>query len=106
TSLAQDWHSQTPFSIPFRSSDVSDESYLGPPGEAAVMCAATPTFRALACSECGPLVRFRQSGFEQRFPTRLASVSATGLGKSSRIAFSNTYSDRISCVSITARRAP
>jgi hypothetical protein len=37
--------------------------------DAAVMCAATPTLTALAGSSCGPLVRARHPGSEQRLPT-------------------------------------
>jgi hypothetical protein len=85
TSFAQDWQSQMPLPIPRLCPGVNDGSYLGPLGEAAVMCAATPTFRALSSSVCGPLVRFLHLGFEQRLPTRLASTSATAFGNSSRI---------------------
>ncbi len=85
TSFAQDWQSQMPLPIARRCSGLSEGSYRGPPGDAAVTCAATPTFRALSSSVCGPLVRFLHAGFEQWLPTRLASISTTGLGKSSRI---------------------
>src|SRR5436309_2431327 len=42
-------------------------------------------FNALLSLVWGPLVRLRHVGFEQRLPTRLASVSTTGFGNSSRI---------------------
>ena len=47
TSFAQFWQSHIPFWIEDRSAWGSLESYRGPPGVAAVMCAATPTLMAL-----------------------------------------------------------
>ncbi len=84
-SFAQFWHSQIPLCGWQRCSEEIAESYRGPPCAAAVMCAATPTIKALAGSSCGPLVNARQPGFEQRFPTRDASVRFTSSVKSIRI---------------------
>src|SRR5262249_34882128 len=85
TSLAQFWQSHIPLEGPLRSSRRSSASYLGPPGEAAVMWAATPRLTAFVGSSWGPLVSARHSGFEQRLPTRDASALFTGSEKSSDI---------------------
>ncbi len=83
TSLAHVWQSQIPFSKSHLALGASRESYRGPPGDAAVMCAATPILTALSGRSCGPLVGFRQSGFEHLTPARLASNSLTDFVKSS-----------------------
>ncbi len=65
-----------------------EELYRGPSAEAAVMCAATPTFTDFPGSTCGPLVSCRQDGFEHLYPTRFASRSLIGFGNSSLTATS------------------
>jgi len=84
-SLPHDWQSQIPFSSAVRFSGVKLSSYLGPPGDAAVICAATPIFNAPALSSWGPAVGARQSGREHRCPTRAASTRFVDSEKSSRI---------------------
>lgn len=84
TSLAQYWQSQTPLVTSVRSSGDRFGLYLGPPGEAAEMCAATPKLIAFSSFVWGPLVAMRQSGFEQRCPARLAKDSLTAFENSSR----------------------
>jgi len=74
-----------PFEGALRSSGDRPGSYRGPPGDAAVICAATPTFTAFVGSSCGPLVSARQPGFEHRFPTREAKSLLTASEKSSPI---------------------
>ena len=74
---------QIPFSMLRRSSDVRLASYLGPPGDAAVTCAATPTFTVLVGLVDGPEVSCRQPGFEQRIPTLFAKSSLVSTVKSS-----------------------
>jgi len=59
-------------------------SYLGPPADAAQMCAATPVLEVLIPSEEGPIVTASQPGREQRNATRFASLSMSGLLNSSR----------------------
>src|SRR5215203_240403 len=61
-----------PFSALFLCSLESEASYLGPPGAAAVMWAATPIFTDFSGSEFGPLVV--RSHFEQRNATRSANT--------------------------------
>src|SRR5258708_29488464 len=68
--LAQFWHSQIPFDGALRSSGKRPGSYRGPPGDLAVMWAATPTFTALSGSSWRPLVGARHSGFEQGLAAR------------------------------------
>jgi hypothetical protein len=48
TNFAHVWHSQTALLALHRSSLDMLSSYRGPPPDAAVMCAATPTFSALS----------------------------------------------------------
>ena len=86
-SFAWFWHSQIPFSADARCSTESVGSKRGPPDEAAVIWAATPTFTALETSKRGPLVNWRQSGLEQRSPTRWARMPITAAEKSSRWGF-------------------
>lgn len=57
--LAHVWHRQIPFSALFRCSGDWFGSYRGPSGEAAHICAATPTLMALLQSNWGPLVGAR-----------------------------------------------
>lgn len=85
-SFPQYVQSQIAFSMCFRSRDVKVASYLGPSTEAAVMCAATPTLTVVFATCPGPEVLFRQSGLEQRWLTRSASIRLSFLVKSSRIA--------------------
>ena len=66
------WHSQMPFSAEERCCGVNVESYRGPPGAAAVMCAATPLFTALSGCSAGPEATAPQSGLLHRCPTRAA----------------------------------
>src|SRR5258708_33237780 len=73
-----------PFSIDCRASLVNDWSGLGPPTDAAAICAATPTLIDFSGSTLGPLVGCRQFGFEQRIPTRCARTSFVFRVKSSR----------------------
>ncbi|MFO8165518.1 MAG: hypothetical protein R6T98_13435, partial [Desulfatiglandales bacterium] len=83
--LAQRWQSHIPLLMSQRWSCVMPGSYLGPPGAAARMCAATPVFVALVGSELGPYARLPQRGFEQRVPTRWARVRFVTVEKSSRL---------------------
>jgi hypothetical protein len=82
--LAHFWQSQIPLVTSVRSSGERFGLCLGPPREAAEMCAATPTLIAFLSFVCGPLVATRQSGFEQRCPARFAKDSLTALENSSR----------------------
>ena len=84
-SLAHLWQTQIPFEESDRCSGERSFSYLGPPGDAAEICAATPILTAPDGSACGPLVAWRHSGFEHTKPTRLASNSFVDEEKSSRI---------------------
>src|SRR6266404_5599902 len=62
------WHAHIAFFSEHRSSAESAGLYRGPPGDAAVMCAATPTFITLLDWVCGPDVGARQSGLLHRCP--------------------------------------
>jgi hypothetical protein len=76
------WQSQIPFVISERAVEVIDASYLGPPGAAAVMCAATPTLIIeLADFALGPTVTVRQ--IAHRKADRFASATLVALLKSS-----------------------
>src|ERR1700686_1695103 len=83
--FAQFWHNQRPLSALARSFGVKPGSKRGPPVDAAVICAATPTFRAFDGSTVGPLVNARHRGLEQWLPTRNASARFTDSEKSSRM---------------------
>ena len=74
-----------PFCGDLRSSGVIVASYLGPPGAAAQMCAATPMFVALFGSEFDPNVGLWQAGLLQRAPTRLDKSVFVCSEKSSRL---------------------
>lgn len=67
--LAQISQSQIPLSIDFRSSLDMFSSYLGPPGDAALIYAATPIDKLLLGSLRGPIVCFLQFGFEHIYHT-------------------------------------
>lgn len=95
--------SQMPFSRFERSSGERAESKRGPPGDAAVMCAATPVFTALFGSECGPEGAARQSGFEQILPTRFARTALSAVVKSSR---STRYEVRRPTFHLRSERRP
>jgi len=82
-SFAHVWQSQIALPEEARSLGDSAGSYRGPSGEAAVTCAATPTFTVPDGPVCGPLVGWRHLGLEQRNATLLASSSLTPDGKSS-----------------------
>src|ERR1044072_7279184 len=56
TRLPQLWQSQIALSACLRSSGVSAGSYLGPPGDAAVIWASTPMLIAFVESAFGPVV--------------------------------------------------
>ena len=84
TSFPQDWQHQIALPIPDRCAGLRSGSKRGPPGAAAVICAATPKLMASCSVEAGPLVSRRQSGFEQRFPALLARDRTTEALKSSR----------------------
>ncbi len=79
-----DSQSQMAFRIDDRSDDDISSSNLGPPGAAAVMCAATPMFTLFVNSLCGPDVALRQLGFEHRIATLLATLVLTAWENSSR----------------------
>jgi hypothetical protein len=64
TSLAQVWQSHIPFSALLRCSGLRFALKRGPPADALVMWAATPTLTALDGSSCGPAVSARHAGFE------------------------------------------
>jgi len=68
------WHNHMPLLTEVLSSGVIFESYLGPPAEAAQICAATPTFVATLGSSFAPEVGFLQSGLLHFTPTRLAKT--------------------------------
>src|SRR5690348_7867355 len=84
-SFAQFWHNQIPFDAALRSSGERSGSKRGPPGDAAVMWAATPKLTAFAGSLCGPLVGARHSGLEQTCPARDARILFIASEKSSLI---------------------
>ena len=65
-SFAQSWQSQMQLSFPLRVSASAFSSYRGPPEDAAVMCAPTPTLMTPLCSAFEPMVSRWQSGFEHR----------------------------------------
>jgi hypothetical protein len=75
TSLAWVWHIQIPFAWCRRCSELNDASYRGPPSSAAVICAATPTLTTPSSLGAAATVKQRQSGLEQRYPTRFAIKS-------------------------------
>jgi hypothetical protein len=77
TNLAQVSHSHMPFDALQRSFSLRLESNRGPPGEAAVMWAATPTLIDFDGSLRGPDVSASHSGLEQRSPTLWARVRFT-----------------------------
>jgi len=83
---AQFAQSQIAFSVDERSTVLSDPSYLGPPADAAVMCAATPIVSARVPEfGVGSAVTSRHDGFEQRNAARRASASTSCRGKLSRM---------------------
>lgn len=82
---AQLSHNQIPFAMSLRCVCDSDESNLGPPGDAAVICAATPLLKDFVGVSDGPKVGTLHFGFAHKVPTRLESTSRTDLGNSSRI---------------------
>ena len=67
--------SQMPLVICFLWSGVSARLYLGPPGAAAVICAAMPVVMTPSLPYFAPIVARRQLGFEHSQATRLASSS-------------------------------
>ena len=84
-----DWHSHMPFSIDDRCSGVIVGSNLGPPADAAVMCAATPIL-ALPPSPSGPTVALRHEGLEQLYPLCRASFVTSACLKSSLMPLPST----------------
>src|SRR4029078_4055122 len=76
----QFWHSQIPLSLLRRSSRVWAALWRGPPGEAAQICAATPTMTIPSCLAFDPTVARPQSGAEHRKPTALP-ISVTVFGE-------------------------
>lgn len=76
TNFAQCWQSQRPLVIAVRCSWVNAWSYRGPPGAAAVMWAATPTFTACEASSWGPLVgRGNQASNNRNSPVKRGHAS-------------------------------
>jgi hypothetical protein len=67
-------HNHMPFPMACRYAGDTPGSSPGPPGHAATMWHASPTFDEPACAFVEPLVGAREPGFEQRNPTRAASV--------------------------------
>ena len=84
-SFAHHWHNQMPLVAEARSSGVRCASNLGPPADAAVMCAATPRFTAPLGVSAGPAVWRRHVGLEQRCPARCAKRFFAGEENSVRI---------------------
>src|ERR1044072_2295228 len=97
TRLPQLWQSQIALSACLRSPGVSAGAYLGPPGDAAVIWAATPMLIAFVESAFGPVVCQRHDGFEQRLLTRAAITLFTSLLKSSRMANCPTTCFELGC---------